>query len=114
MIRLQLALRATALAAMALVLAQPALAGNPQRGLEKSQVCQSCHGRDGNQVIQDTYPRLAGQHEDYLVHALKAYRDGSRQNDVMASFARDLSDQDIRDLAAWYASRKGLVDLKVR
>lgn len=108
------ALTLAGLAATALMLAQPAAAGNAQRGLEKSQVCQSCHGRDGNQVLDETYPRLAGQHQDYLVHALKAYRDGGREHAIMSGFARDLSDQDIRDLAAWYASRKGLVDLKVR
>ena len=72
--------------------------GDYRRGLEKSQVCQSCHGRTGNESLQPSYPRLAGQHEDYLVHALKSYRDGSRQNAVMAGFAGNLSDQDIADL----------------
>lgn len=92
-------------------LSPAAEAGNPQRGLEKSQVCQSCHGADGNLALQDDYPLLAGQHEDYLVHALKAYRDGKRDHAIMSSFARDLSDQDIRDLAAWYARQDGPLDI---
>lgn len=98
----------------ALSLSAAVHAGDPQRGLDKSEVCRSCHGKNGNQVLQDTYPRLAGQHEDYLVHALKAYRSGDRQNAIMSSFAKDLSDQDIADIAAWYASQKGLKDIHVR
>lgn len=87
--------------------------GDYRRGLEKSQVCQSCHGRTGNESLQPSYPKLAGQHKDYLVHALRSYRDGSRQNAVMAGFAGNLSDQDIADLAAWYARQEGLQDLDV-
>ena len=90
-----------------------AAGGDYRRGLEKSQVCQSCHGRTGNESLQPSYPRLAGQHEDYLVHALRSYRDGSRQNAVMAGFAGNLSDQDIADLAAWYSRQEGLEDLDV-
>lgn len=90
-----------------------AAGGDFRRGLEKSQVCQSCHGRTGNESLQPSYPKLAGQHEDYLVHALKSYRNGSRQNAVMAGFAGNLSDRDIADLAAWYSRQEGLKDLKV-
>lgn len=95
-------------------LAVPAhAAGNAQRGLEKSQVCQSCHGREGRDALQPSYPILAGQHYDYLVYALKSYREGRRQNAIMAGFAGNLSDQDIEDLAAWFSSQEGLVDLSV-
>ena len=87
--------------------------GDYRRGLEKSQVCQSCHGRTGNESLQPSYPKLAGQHADYLVHALKSYRNGDRQNAVMAGFAGNLSDQDIADLAAWYARQEGLTDLSI-
>lgn len=109
---------AASLILAALVIASttgPALAagGDFRRGLEKSQVCQSCHGRTGNESLQPSYPKLAGQHEDYLVHALESYRNGSRQNAVMAGFAGNLSDQDIADLAAWYSRQEGLQDLKV-
>lgn len=89
----------------------PANAGNPQAGLEKSQVCQSCHGRNGDEALQDDYPILAGQHADYLEHALRGYRDGTRNHAIMAGFAANLSDEDIEDLAAWYASQDGLTDL---
>lgn len=87
--------------------------GNPQRGLEISTVCQSCHGIDGNLSLQDDYPKLGGQHYDYLVHALKAYRSGDRNHAIMSGFAVGLSDQDIEDLAAWYARQTGLVDLSI-
>lgn len=97
-----------------LLISQHALAGDPERGEElASQVCASCHGNDGNLVLADTYPRLAGQHADYLVFALKAYRSGDRQNAIMAPFAQNLSDQDIEDLAAWFARQDGLVDLSI-
>ncbi len=105
------------IAALALLmpLSLPAEAGNPSRGQELAgEVCQSCHGMDGNLVLSDEYPRLGGQHEDYLVMALKAYRSGDRENAIMSSFARNLSDQDIADLAAWFARQDGLVELKVK
>lgn len=89
------------------------LAGNAQRGLEISAVCQSCHGIDGNLSLQDDYPKLGGQHFDYLVHALKAYRSGDRNHAIMSGFAQGLSDQDIEDLAAWYSRQEGLVDLRI-
>ncbi|MFP4207751.1 MAG: c-type cytochrome [Wenzhouxiangella sp.] len=89
--------------ALVLLAGTPALAGDPVRGRELSAVCQSCHGEDGNLALQEDYPLIGGQHFDYLVQALRAYRSGDRDNAIMAGFARDLSDQDIRDLAAWYA-----------
>lgn len=93
--------------ALAWALASPASAGNPARGLEISQVCQSCHGEDGNLALEADYPIIAGQHFNYLVRALRDYRSGDRDHAIMSSFARDLSDQDIRDLAAWYARQDG-------
>lgn len=87
-----------------------AMAGDAAAGETKSQVCQACHGADGNGV-DPSYPRLAGQHEDYLRHALAAYRSGDRSNAVMATFAQNLSDEDIADLAAYYAAMEGLFSL---
>ena len=102
-------------AACLLVVALNAEAGNPNRGKELAeQVCASCHGMDGNLVLDDDYPKLGGQHADYLIFALKAYRSGDRDNDLMTPFAQDLSDRDIRDLAAWYSRQEGLIDLRIR
>ncbi len=90
-----------------------AFAGNPARGQQlATEVCAACHGIDGNLVLVPDYPKLGGQHADYLVFALKAYRSGDRDNAIMAPFARDLSDQDIRDLAAWYSRQESyLIDM---
>lgn len=104
----------TAAAFFLLTSGYAAAAGNPERGLEISETCQTCHGVEGNTVIDENTPRLAGQHADYLVQALEDYRDGTRDNAIMNSFAQDLSDRDIRDLAAWYASQEGLVELRIR
>lgn len=71
------------------------------------QACAECHGPAGNAPIDPTYPRLAGQYADYLEHTLQMYRDGERQQSVMGLQAKDLSDQDIADVAAYFAAQKG-------
>lgn len=75
------------------------------------QACTDCHGADGNAPIDPTYPKLGGQYHDYIEHALKAYRSGDRRGstttDLMASQAKDLTDQQIADLAAYYGSVQG-------
>ncbi len=81
-----------------------AYAGNAEAGKAKSVVCAACHGADGNSAIGE-YPKLAGQHANYLVTTLKAYRDGSRVNAIMQGMAAPLSDEDIADLAAYYADQ---------
>ena len=86
-------------------------AGNAAAGQNKSTVCHACHGPTG-QSVQPIYPNLGGQHADYLAKALKDYRDGSRQNAIMSGFAANLSDADIEDISAWYASQKGLTEIK--
>jgi cytochrome c553 len=88
------------------VLAVPALAQNVQRGAELSKPCAACHGADGNSIAP-TFPRLAGQHEDYLLHSLRSYRTGARKNAIMAAQIANLTEQDFRDLAAYYARMKG-------
>lgn len=96
-----------ALSALATVaFASPVFAagkGNIEAGKQKSTACQACHGADGNS-IDPMYPRIAGQYADYLAHSLHAYKDGTRKNMIMAGFATTLSDQDIADLAAYYAA----------
>lgn len=88
-------------------------AGNTASGQSKSAVCHACHGPTGN-AVQPIYPNLGGQHQDYLAKSLQGFRDGSRQNAIMAGFATNLGDQDIEDLAAWYASQSGLTEIKDR
>jgi len=94
-----------------LAFAAPVLAalpqGNAAAGQEKSKTCAACHGATGNESLDDTYPKLAGQHDDYLANSLRDYRSGKRRNAIMAGFAAGLSDEDINDLAAFYASQEG-------
>ena len=84
---------------------KPPVTGNPAAGQEKSQTCQACHGLDGNSSTNPTYPRLAGQYEDYLRKALSDYKSGARKNAIMNGMAAGLSEQDQADLAAYYASQ---------
>ncbi len=86
--------------------------GSVEAGATKSQVCQACHGSDGNGTGDGQYPRIAGQYADYLAKALREYRSGERNNVIMAGFAGTLTDQDIEDLSAFYSVQKGpLTDL---
>jgi hypothetical protein len=83
-------------------------AANLENGKAKAeQVCSACHGKDGNTPVDPSYPRLAGQHEDYLRQALTDYRSESRKNAIMAAQAKALTKQEVRDVAAYYASLPG-------
>lgn len=91
----------------------PAAAGGSiAAGKEKSASCAACHGEKGMSSMAAVpgmvIPNLAGQYADYLAHTLKAYRSGARKNPTMNGLAAALSDQDIEDLAAYYASLEGL------
>lgn len=84
--------------------------GNIEAGLAKSQTCVACHGADGNSQITN-YPKIAGQHPRYLEKQLKEFKLGmetngsqGRYDPVMGGMALPLSEQDMRDLAAYYAS----------
>lgn len=93
-------------AAMALMLTGNAHAdGNAQAGSQKARMCETCHGK-GGYTQTGKFPILAGQHESYLIQALKDYRSGQRKNSIMESMASHLSDQDIQDLAAYFSSQK--------
>jgi cytochrome c553 len=76
--------------------------------LAKKNNCASCHGADFKTPLAADYPKLAGQHQDYLVHALTAYKRGDgpngRVNAIMGAQAKALSDQDVLDLAAYLHS----------
>lgn len=75
--------------------------------------CVACHGADGKGVGNADYPKLAGQYASYLEHALRAYRKGERTNAIMAGFAQALTDTEIADLAAFFASNSSdLHDLR--
>ena len=103
--------RLSAIAALLLPLTGMAAGGNPELGRMKSEPCQACHGADGKGILP-IYPVIAGQYADYLAHALEQYRSGERKNAIMMPMASALSDDDIADLAAYYASLPGLGDLK--
>ena len=100
---LMLALSAAAI----LALTAPAnAAGDPAAGRKKAMQCQACHGLDGKAKLPDA-PNLAGQNEIYLAKALGDFKTGERKNDMMSLLAPKLSDEDIADLAAYYASLAG-------
>ena len=82
-------------------------AGDPAAGEQKAAPCAACHGANGMSP-SPAFPHLAGQHASYLVHSLEQYRDGQRGNAIMAGQAAGLSDQDILDLAAYFAAQSGL------
>ena len=83
--------------------AAPAVAADMDAAKKKvTEVCQACHGMDGNSQIPDN-PKLAGQHRDYLAKALRDYKSGARKNPIMAGFAGLLSPQDIDNLAAYFS-----------
>ena len=80
--------------------------GDPARGRDKTQMCQGCHGIDGwRTAYPEVYavPKLGSQHEAYLLKALHEYRNGERTHPSMRAIAASLSDQDMADLAAYYA-----------
>jgi len=92
--------------ALALALASwcmPAPAADPPPGPAKTQTCATCHGPRGISVAPDA-PNLAGQPQIYLAAQLQAFRDGRRLHPVMNLIAKGLTDQDIDQLTAWYAS----------
>jgi cytochrome c553 len=76
-------------------------------GREKYVQCASCHGADGRSTVVPQYPKIGGQTAEYVVNALKAYRDGRRLGTyaaMMSAVAKQLSDADIADLAAYVES----------
>ncbi len=79
-------------------------AGSAEAGQGKAIVCAACHGMDGNSLNPE-WPSLAGQNETYLVRTLQAFKSGERSNVLMSSQAIALTDQDMQDLAAYFAAR---------
>jgi cytochrome c553 len=82
-------------------------AGDPRAGRTKTSMCAGCHGIPGWRTAYPgvySVPKLGGQHADYIVAALKAYKNGERSHPSMVGIAGSLSDQDMEDIAAYYAS----------
>jgi cytochrome c553 len=93
--------------AIAAAFATPAVAQQKGKSLEEHlKNCATCHGDDGNKPLQPDFPKLGGQHYDYLLHSLKAYRSGARKNPIMAGQAKDLTTREMEALAAYYAKQK--------
>ncbi|MBN8763369.1 MAG: cytochrome C [Thiobacillus sp. 63-78] len=96
------------LATAALAASLPVLAsGNYEAGKAKSTTCAACHGFDGNSTVS-SFPKLAGQHRDYLLQALHEYKIGVRKNPIMGGQVQALSDADMQDLATYFSEQKGL------
>lgn len=79
--------------------------------------CAACHGKDYSSPVDPAYPKLAGQHKDYLEHALIAYQRGAdgvngRSNAIMAGQAKALSQQEIKNIAAYLNSLHGSLVLR--
>ncbi|MHB1215619.1 MAG: c-type cytochrome [Thiobacillus sp.] len=81
--------------------------GNYEAGKAKSTTCAACHGADGISSVP-SFPKLGGQNRDYLHQALTDYKSGKRSNPIMAGQVKDLSDEDMLDLAMYFSKQKGL------
>jgi cytochrome c553 len=89
----------------ALADAKPAHWGDAKAGQTKAGTCAACHGADGNSSDAQ-YPKLAGQHERVIWKQLKLFKSGGRENPIMQPMAAALSEQDMRDLGAYFATQK--------
>ena len=97
------------LACLMVAATYPCLAADYEAGKKKAEeVCQACHGADGNKPLTPETPRLGGQYYDYLAHSLKAYRSGARENPLMSPMAKPLSDREIKDVAWYFSKQPGL------
>jgi cytochrome c553 len=100
------------LAAAGALACAPVAAADIAAGQAKvREICQACHGLDGNSKLPD-YPRLGGQHADYIVHALRDYKSGARKNAIMNGFAATLSEQDIENVAVYFQEQPPAVYTK--
>ncbi|TBR41222.1 cytochrome c4 [Marinomonas agarivorans] len=82
--------------------------GNPEAGKALTAVCAACHGADGNSLVA-TFPKLAGQQEGYLLKQLKDIKSGARKVTEMTGLLDNLTDQNLSDIAAYFASQKGSI-----
>ena len=90
------------IALLAMFASFASFAGDAAAGKEKAAICLTCHG-EGDKVQGVGTPIISGQYKDYLIHAMKSYRSGERNNPIMAGFSVNLSDRDIEDIATFYS-----------
>jgi cytochrome c553 len=83
----------------------PAKAGDPKAGQTKAGSCAACHSLDGN-ATDPQYPKLAGQHEQYIWRQLKLFKSGERENAIMMGMSAALTEQDMRDIGAYFGTQK--------
>jgi len=91
-----------------LICTTTALASEDAGKKKANEACAACHGPEGNKPITPETPRLAGQQYDYLVQALNDYRKGVRDNPVMSAMAKPLTEKEIRELAEYFSTQRGL------
>ena len=96
-----------AVAAVADAPAAPVKPGDATAGQAKSATCAACHGMEGNPAASQ-YPKLAGQHEDYITRQIEMFKSHKRESAVMMGFAMTLSAQDMHDIGAYFASKASL------
>ena len=78
--------------------------GDPVAGKTKSQICQGCHGMNGNST-DELIPKLAGQYDEYIIKQMHNYQAGIRSHEIMNGMAAPLSDNDLADIAAYFADQ---------
>jgi cytochrome c553 len=78
--------------------------GNPVDGQEKSELCQSCHGKEGIS-LEPLIPKLAGQYANYIAKQLRNFQSGARVHQIMAAIAETISNEDLADITAYFASQ---------
>jgi cytochrome c553 len=98
-------------AAGAALVAVSAQAADVAKGQELAQAqCAACHGKDFISPVDPSYPKLAGQYQDYIEKALRDYQTGARKNAIMAGLAKPLSKTDIKNVAAYLSGLPGPLD----
>ena len=100
---MSLMLRAAA-SLLVLVSVQAFAKGDATAGQAKSAICAACHGMDGNSTVPN-WPKLAGQHEKYLVRQVNLIKSGDRAVPEMAAITPGLSEQDVEDISAFFAAQ---------
>ena len=98
-----------------LVATTPVAAQDTKKGEELAQKqCAACHGKDFATGLDPTYPKIAGQYQDYLEKALRDYKSGARKNPIMNGIAKPLSRDEIKNVAAYISSLSGPLSNQTR